>query len=75
MHACSRILTILSRMEADVEHFRAKLGKIDGAGNLGDKLLELVQAKPIIKPLFEAGDSEPTSVTQSQDTGSESAES
>ncbi|CAG7966334.1 unnamed protein product [Penicillium olsonii] len=35
------------RMLADVEHFRTKLSKIDGASAVGDKLLEVVQAKPI----------------------------
>ena len=34
-------------MLADVEHFRTKLSKIDGASAVGDKLLEVVQAKPI----------------------------
>lgn len=35
-------------MLEDIEHFRAKLGKIEGASKVGDKLLELVNAKPIV---------------------------
>jgi vacuolar protein sorting-associated protein 54 len=34
-------------MLADVEHFRTKLSKIEGASAVGDKLLEVVQAKAI----------------------------
>lgn len=34
-------------MLEDVEHFRAKLSKIEGASKVGDKLLELVNAKSI----------------------------
>ncbi|KAF9246703.1 hypothetical protein DTO006G1_8066 [Penicillium roqueforti] len=35
------------RMQADVEHFRTKLSKIEGASEVGDKLLEVVRAKTI----------------------------
>lgn len=62
-------------MQADIEHFRAKLCKIDGAGDLGDKLLELVQAKPIAAAASEAEKPEPASETKDQDQGSESTES
>lgn len=67
----------MNRMQADIEHFRAKLDKIDGAGDLGDKLLELVQAKPIAAAASEAEKPEPASETkdQDQDQGSESTES
>lgn len=34
-------------MLADLEYFRTKLSKIDGAENVADKLLQVVQAKPI----------------------------
>lgn len=63
-----------SRMLEDVEHFRAKLGKIQGASEVGDKLLELVKAKPIAQAPAEAEKTEPTSEKQTQDKGSESAE-
>ncbi|KAJ5272410.1 Vacuolar protein sorting-associated protein 54 [Penicillium angulare] len=41
-------------MTNDIEHFRAKLSKIYGAAALGDKLLELVQAKTVSTALFDA---------------------
>lgn len=62
-------------MQADVEHFRAKLGKIDGAGLLGDKLLELVQAKPIAAAAAEGEDPEPSSTKSDQDQGTDPGES
>lgn len=34
-------------METDIEHFRSKLGKIEGANEVGEKLLEVVKAKTI----------------------------
>lgn len=62
------------RMLEDVEHFRAKLGKIQGASEVGDKLIELVKAKPIAPAPAEAEKTESTSEKQTQDKGSESAE-
>lgn len=38
------------RMEADLEHFQTKLGKIEGSADIGKKLLEIVQAKSIAAP-------------------------
>lgn len=35
------------RMQRDAEHFRSKMGKIEGAGDLGDRLVELAQAKTV----------------------------
>lgn len=49
-----QLLTLCLRMQIDIEHFRAKLGKIDGASPLGDKLLELVQSKSVAAALFDA---------------------
>lgn len=34
-------------MQRDAEHFRSKMGKIEGAGDLGDRLVELAQAKTV----------------------------
>lgn len=34
-------------MQVDISHLQSKLAKIEGAGNLGDKLLGLVNAKHI----------------------------
>ena len=41
-------------MQTDIEHFRSKLSKIDGASSLGEKLLQLVLAKPIAAASTEA---------------------
>ncbi|OQD74424.1 hypothetical protein PENDEC_c011G03037 [Penicillium decumbens] len=62
------------RMEADIEHFRTKLGKINGAGEVGDKLLELVQAITTTAPPPEP-EAKSASQNQEQDNRSESAES
>ncbi|KAJ5831810.1 Vacuolar protein sorting-associated protein 54 [Penicillium riverlandense] len=59
------------RMQTDVEHFRSKLGKISGAGDLGDQLLELVNAKTIASG--ESEKSEPAS--EKPEEGSKSPES
>jgi len=56
-------------MLADVEYFRTKLSKIEGASVVGDKLLEVVQAKVIA---HEPEKSEPASEKEEQDEGSES---
>ncbi|OQD70749.1 hypothetical protein PENPOL_c001G07525 [Penicillium polonicum] len=63
------------RMQADVEHFRTKLSKIEGASEVGDKLLEVVRAKPITIT-DEPEKSKPASDKQSdQDDGSDSTKS
>lgn len=36
------------RMRADAEYFNARIGKLDGAGDLGEHILNVVKAKPII---------------------------
>ncbi|PGH09844.1 hypothetical protein GX51_00531 [Blastomyces parvus] len=36
------------RMIADVEYFKAKMDKIDGSGDLGDHLVGIVRAKPVV---------------------------
>lgn len=62
-------------MQADVEHFRTKLSKIEGASEVGDKLLEVVRAKPITIT-NEPEKSKPASDKQSdQDDGSDSTKS
>ncbi|KAJ5664920.1 uncharacterized protein N7477_007368 [Penicillium maclennaniae] len=64
------------RMQADIEHFRTKLGKIHGATEIGDKLLELVQDKATVAlASTPAPKAEPTSENQAQSNGSDSAES
>lgn len=62
-------------MLADVEYFRAKLGKIPGASEVGDKLLELVKAKPIAATGAETETSGSATEKQEQDKGTESVES
>lgn len=60
-------------MQADIEHFRSKLGKISGASEVGDKLLELVQAKITAAPAPEA-EAEPESENTDQGNDAEAAE-
>jgi vacuolar protein sorting-associated protein 54 len=35
-------------MLSDVEYFKSKMGKIDGSGDLGDTLIQVVNAKTIL---------------------------
>ncbi|KAJ5908633.1 Vacuolar protein sorting-associated protein 54 [Penicillium taxi] len=67
------------RMKNDIEHFRTKLSKIEGADDLGKKLLDLVQAKHITvieatptpattPPATTATESESTSETATQNS-------
>jgi vacuolar protein sorting-associated protein 54 len=39
--------TNVNRLQRDAEHFQSKLSKIDGFGDLGERLLELVRQKNI----------------------------
>ncbi|KAJ5114047.1 Vacuolar protein sorting-associated protein 54 [Penicillium angulare] len=63
----------------DIEHFRAKLNKIYGAAALGDKLLELVQAKTVSTALFDADSPDPANgedeEKEEEEKGSDSAQS
>lgn len=36
-----------TRMRKDIEYFNSKLSKIEGSGDLGNRLLELVDAKTV----------------------------
>ncbi|KAJ5469920.1 hypothetical protein N7530_007277 [Penicillium desertorum] len=65
------------RMQADVEHFRTKLSKIEGASEVSGKLLEVVQAKVIANiNTDEPEKSEtPSEKQQDQDDGSDSTKS
>jgi vacuolar protein sorting-associated protein 54 len=40
-------ITDFNRLRRDAEYFQAKLSKIDGFGDLGERLLELVDKKQI----------------------------
>ncbi|CRL28101.1 Vps54-like [Penicillium camemberti] len=62
------------RMQADVEHFRTKLSKIEGATEVGDKLLEVVRAKPITIT-NEPAKSETSEKQPEQDDGTDSTKS
>jgi vacuolar protein sorting-associated protein 54 len=59
-------------MQADVEHFRTKLSKIEGASEVGNKLLEVVKAKAIAS---EPESSQSAGENPAQDNGSGSPES
>ncbi|CAG8263661.1 unnamed protein product [Penicillium nalgiovense] len=65
------------RMQADVEHFRTKLSKIEGAIEVGDKLLEVVQAKTIANASTDEPEKSetPSEKQQDQDDGSDSTQS
>ena len=64
-------------MQADVEHFRTKLSKIEGASEVGDKLLEVVQAKTVANANTDGPEKSETSSEkqQDQDDGSDSTKS
>jgi vacuolar protein sorting-associated protein 54 len=67
------VFNTIIRMQADIEHFRSKLGKINGASEVGDKLLELVQAKTTAAPAPEP-EAEPESENTDQGNDAEAAE-
>jgi vacuolar protein sorting-associated protein 54 len=69
-------------MQADIEHFRTKLGKINGGVEVGDRLLKLVQAKTTAAPApapapapASSPEPEPRSENQSPGNRSESGDS
>lgn len=63
-------------MQADIDHFRTKLGKINGGVEVGDKLLKLVQAKTTAAPApAPSPEPEPRSENQSPGNRSESGDS
>jgi vacuolar protein sorting-associated protein 54 len=64
-------------MQADVEHFRTKLSKIEGASEVGGKLLEVVQAKVIANVNTDEPEKSetPSEKQQDQDDGSDSTKS
>lgn len=43
----SRILT-WNRMLADADYFSSRISKIDGAGDLGEHIVNVVNAKPVV---------------------------
>ena len=60
------------RMLRDAEQFQTKMGKIEGAGDLGERLVQLAQAKSVTEqastekassPSKEQGEEESTSGT------------
>ncbi|CAI7601429.1 unnamed protein product [Penicillium glandicola] len=63
------------RMQADVEHFRTKLSKIEGASEVGDKLLEVVRAKAITATNRPEKSETSEKQQQHQDDGSDSTKS
>jgi vacuolar protein sorting-associated protein 54 len=44
----------LSRLVREAKLFDAKLGPIDGAGNVGKFLMQLAEGKPVAQPAAEA---------------------
>lgn len=65
-------------METDISHLQSKLTKIEGASGLGDKLLELINAKHIAEAPAEteaAEKSDSASDKQDSEKGTESSSS
>ncbi|KAJ5702655.1 Vacuolar protein sorting-associated protein 54 [Penicillium malachiteum] len=63
------------RMKIDIEHFQAKLSKIDGASALASRLLDLVQAKTVSASLFDAESPEPAKEESEEEKKSDSSKS
>jgi vacuolar protein sorting-associated protein 54 len=65
-------------MQVDIAHLQSKLAKIEGASDLGDKLLGLVNAKHIAEAPAEPEKPEKTdsaNENQDSDKGAESSSS
>lgn len=62
-------------MQTDIVYLQSKLVKIEGASNLGDKLLELVNAKYIAEPAVESEVSEKTESASDKQDSEKEAES
>lgn len=52
-------------MLSDAEFFNAKVSKIDGAGDLGDHLINVIQAKPVAPSASDRPSSEAPTMEQS----------
>jgi vacuolar protein sorting-associated protein 54 len=46
-------------MLSDAEYFKSKMGKIDGSGDLGDTLIQVINAKTIISEKDVSGTAQP----------------
>ncbi|PCH08081.1 Vacuolar protein sorting-associated protein 54 [Penicillium occitanis (nom. inval.)] len=53
------------RMLSDVEYFKSKMGKIDGSGDLGDTLIQVVNAKTILPEKMTAAEPAQTEASSS----------
>lgn len=53
------------RMRKDIDYFNSKMGKIEGSGDLGTRLLELVNAKTT------SSDAKPAETPQSKEQDGE----
>lgn len=52
----------MSRLLADAEFFKTRISKIDGAGDLGDEIVKVVQGKSVAQ--IEAAAAAPTSAPE-----------
>jgi len=50
---------VVKRLLADAEHFNARISKIDGAGDVGERIVDVVKSKPIVN---EAGTAPPAPI-------------
>jgi vacuolar protein sorting-associated protein 54 len=62
-------------MQTDIVYLQSKLVKIEGASSLGDKLLELVNAKHIAEPAVESEAPEKTESASDKQDSEKEAES
>jgi vacuolar protein sorting-associated protein 54 len=64
------------RLVREAKLFEAKLGPIDGAGNVGKFLMQLAEGKPVVQPAAEpepkkSDEKEPTNGAKEADTATE----
>lgn len=65
-------MLITNRMIRDAEHFSAKMSKIEGAGDLGEYIVELVKSKPL--PVAEVTSIPAPAADSGEERGEEKAE-
>jgi vacuolar protein sorting-associated protein 54 len=55
-------------MLRDAEHFKSRVGGLDGAGDAGDYIVGLVKAKSVPKPKPPVPESNPAKASATEDT-------
>lgn len=62
-------------MLSDAEYFKSKMGKIDGSGDLGDTLIQVVNAKTILPEKDSASTVSPPPLPPSSTTSNDASPS